>query len=46
VVARSRRYRSRANLRKQEEPDAGSPKPDAARLAARSRFRKEEGACA
>jgi hypothetical protein len=46
VVARSRRYRSRANLRKQEEPDAGSPKPDAARLAARSRFLKEEGACA
>jgi hypothetical protein len=31
---------------KQEEPAAGSPKPDEARLAARSRSRKGEGACA
>jgi len=40
-VARSSRYRGRANLRKQEEPAPGSARADDARLAARHRFRKE-----
>jgi len=46
VVARSRRYRGRASPRKWEKPAAGPPGSDEVRLAARSRFRKEEGACA
>ena len=37
---RSRRYRGRANLRKQEEPTPGLPRTDLARLAARHRSRK------
>jgi hypothetical protein len=44
VVARSRRYRGRANPRKWEEPAAGPLRLDVARLAARNRFRKGEGA--
>jgi len=47
VVARSRRYRSRESLAEvRKEPAEGSPTPDEARLAARSRSRKGEGACA
>jgi len=41
-VARSVRYRGRANLRKQEEPAPGSERTDAARLAARHRFSSEK----
>jgi len=44
VVARSRRYRGRANPRKWEEPAAGPLGSDVARLAARNRSRKGEGA--
>jgi hypothetical protein len=40
-VARSIRYRGRANLRKREEPTPGSERTDVARLAAGHRFRKE-----
>jgi hypothetical protein len=43
VVAHQRWHRSRANLGNQEEPAAGSARMDAARLAARHRFRKGEG---
>jgi hypothetical protein len=43
VVTYSRRHRSRANPRKREEPAAGSARVNAARLAARHRFRKGEG---
>jgi hypothetical protein len=40
-VARSRRYRGRANLRKREEPAPGSKRTGVARLAACHRFRKD-----
>jgi hypothetical protein len=42
-VARSNRYRGRANLGNQEEPAPGSRRTDDARLAACHRFRKGEG---
>jgi hypothetical protein len=42
-VARSNRYRGRANLGNQEEPAPGSRRTDDARLAASHRFRKGEG---
>lgn len=42
-VARSNRYRGRANLGNQEEPAPGSRRADDARLAACHRFRKGEG---
>jgi len=42
VVARSLRYRGRANLRKQEEPAPGSKRADGARLAACHRFSSEK----
>lgn len=42
-VARSSRYRGRANLGNQEEPAPGPTRTDDARLAASHRFRKGEG---